>query len=150
MENFDYSLPGACFVTVCTHGRENILSNVGAIIDRPPEIILSPYGKIVEDAINNISKTYPALSVENYVIMPNHIHLLLFIHADENGRPMVAPTVSRIVQQMKGYVTKRIGRSIWQKSFHDHVIRGGDDYVEHQKYILDNPMKWQFDELYVD
>ena len=88
------------------------------------------------------------LRVDNYVIMPNHIHLLLIICADENGRPMVAPTVSRVIQQLKGYVTKRIGYSIWQKLYYDHVIRGREDYNEINKYIHENPARWFYDELY--
>ena len=61
---------------------------------------------------------------------------------------MVAPTLSRIVQQLKGYVTKRVGYSIWQKLFVDHVIRNREDYEEHIKYIYENPMRLQYNELY--
>ena len=57
---------------------------------------------------------------------------------------MVAPTMSRVVQQMKGYVTKRIGKSIWQKLFTDHIIRNREDYEEHVKYIHENPMRWYY------
>ena len=117
-------------------------AEVGASIARPldpQKIRLSKYGKIADEAVKNISETYKALSVDHYVIMPDHIHLLLSIRADECGRPMVAPTVSRVVQQMKGYVTKRIGTSIWQKSFYDHVIRNKEDYEAHIKYIYENP-----------
>ena len=63
---------------------------------------------------------------------------------------MVAPTMSRVVQQLKGYITKRIGRSIWQKRFVDHVIRSGKDYEEHIKYIYENPIHWQYDHLYAE
>ena len=84
------------------------------------------------------------------MIMPNHIHLLLRVCADELGRPMVAPTMSRVVQQMKGYVTKRIGHSIWQKLFFDHIIRNSKDYEEHVKYIYENPLKWQLDEEFTE
>ena len=69
------------------------------------------------------------------MIMPDHIHLLLIIRSDEYGRPMVAPTISRVVQQLKGYVTKRIGHSIWQKLFFDHVIRNSRDY-ENDRFDL--------------
>ena len=61
---------------------------------------------------------------------------------------MVAPTVSRIISQMKGYVTKRIGKSIWQKLFFDHIIRNKQDYEEHVKYIYENPLHRTYDELY--
>ena len=71
----------------------------------------------------------------------------MIIRADEYGRPMVAPTISRVVQQLKGYITKRIGSSIWQKLFVDHVIRNRQDYEEHVKYIYENPMKWSLQHL---
>ncbi len=78
LKNYDYSSCGAYFITVCALARRNYFwNNVGAIIDRPQYIELSPYGEIVNEAISNISSVYPALSVEGYAIMPNHIHILL-------------------------------------------------------------------------
>lgn len=151
LKGFDYSTPGAYFITICTSNRCNYFwENVGATIGRPQDVILSPYGKIVDDAIKRIPLIYPALELDHYVIMPDHIHLLLMICADEYGRPMVAPTMSRVVQQLKGYITKRIGRTIWQKLFFDHVIRNRKDYEEHVKYIYENPMRWRLDEEYAE
>ena len=142
LEHYDYSSCGVYFLTICTFQRENYFwDNVGAIIGRPQDIILSERGKIVEESIQCIPVIYPSLALESYVIMPDHIHLLLRIRSDENGRPMVAPTMSRIVQQMKGYITKRIGSSIFQKLFFDHVIRNQQDYEEHLKYIYENLMR---------
>ena len=143
LKYYDYSSCGAYFITICTSDRRNYFWNgVGATIGRPQDVDLSQYGKLVDEAINNIPSIYPALKLDHYVIMPDHIHLLLIIRADEYGRPMVAPTISRVVQQLKGYITKRIGHSIWQKLFFDHVIRNRQDYEEHVKYICDNPVKW--------
>ena len=151
LENYDYSSCGAYFLTICTSERRNYFwDNVGATIGRPQDIVLSQYGKIVDEAINNIPKIYPVLKIERYVIMPDHIHLLLVVYADEYGRPMVAPTMSRVVQQMKGFVTKRIGHSIWQKLFYDHIIRNQKDYEEHANYIHKNPVRWYHDELYTE
>lgn len=82
--------------------------------------------------------------------MPNHIHLLLRIESDEDGRPMAAPTVSTVIQQMKGYVTKQIGRPIWQKLFHDHVIRNEKGYQMIWNYIEENPMRWRDDCFYAE
>ena len=148
LKNYNYSSSGGYFLTICTSERRNYFwENVGATIGRPQDVTLSPYGKIVDEAINNISSIYPALEVDCYVIMPDHIHLLLIIRADEYGRPMVAPTMSRVVQQLKGYITKRIGHSIWQKLFIDHVIRDREDYEAHVKYIYENPIHWQYDHL---
>ena len=149
LKNYDYSSSGGYFLTICTSERRNYFwANVGATIGRPQDGALSSYGTIVDEAINNISSIYPAIDIDCYVIMPDHIHLLLFIRTDEYGRPMVAPTMSRVVQQLKGYITKRIGCSIWQKLFVDHVIRNREDYEEHVKYIYENPIRWQHDHLY--
>ena len=123
--------------------------NVGASIARPNKPNLMTNGKIVEEAILNIPKSYSMISVDNYVVMPNHVHLLLQIHSDESGRAMLAPRISTIIQQMKGYITKRIGVPIWQKFFHDHVIRGEQDYLKIWEYIDNNPQKWELDCFYV-
>ena len=151
LQDFDYSSCGAYFVTICTSKRYNYFwKRVGANSVRPNEIILSEYGKVVDDAINNIPQVYSSLSLDYYVIMPDHIHLLLVIGADEYGRPMVAPTIERVVKQLKGCVTKRLGASIWQKSYFDHIIRNQQDYDEHVRYILNNPLHLLNGELSID
>lgn len=92
---------------------------------------------------------YPDVQIDNYVVMPNHVHILLSIEGNIDGRPMVAPTISRVMKQMKRYVSKQIGHSVWQKSFIDHIIRNENDYLEHYNYIDNNPLKWEEDELYI-
>ena len=150
LTEYDYSQPNAYFITICTQNRRNIFwESVGASIARPDSVPLSESGKIAEEAIQNITTHYPMFTVDNYVVMPNHIHLLLQITADNSGRAMLAPTISKVVQQMKGYVTKRIGESIWQKSFHDHIIRGEQDYLKIWEYIDNNPKQWELDCFYV-
>lgn len=143
LKNYDYSSPGTYFITICVKDRKAILSNivVGASIARPKEIQLTQYGEIVEIAINNIPKHYPIISVDNYIIMPDHIHLLLRIHCDSNGLPTSAPKINKVIQQTKGIITKQIGFSIWQKSYNDHIVRGLDDYKNIWEYIENNPLK---------
>ena len=148
--NYDYSKPGAYFITICTRNKENLFwENVGASIARPQDILLTEDGKIVDYAINQITNFYKNISIDHYVIMPNHIHILLQIHQN-NGRAMLAPTISKIIQQMKGYITKKIRKPIWQKLFHDHIIRGQSDYEKIWEYIEENPIKWQIDCFYND
>ncbi len=60
---------------------------------------------------------------------------------------MVVPTINRMVNHMKGYVSKQIGYSVWQGRFYDHIIRNRDDYNEHVKYIYENPVRWLHKEL---
>ena len=133
---YDYGSAGMYFLTACTLERKALFwDNVGATSGRPQEIALSEHGKIVEEAILRIPQIYPSVFLENHVIMPNHIHLLISIHQTEGGRPVVAPTIPRIVKQLKGVVSKAVGFSIWQKSYYDHVIRNEQDYEEHMRYI---------------
>lgn len=149
LKSFDYSAPGAYFITICTDNRRNLFwENVGASIARPQAVVLSETGKIVDSAIRGIPVHYPAVSVDRYVIMPNHIHLLLQIRTDSNGQRIPAPTISAVVQQMKGYVSKQIGHGIWQKLFHDHVIRSEADYQKIWEYIEHNPIRWKDDCFY--
>ena len=121
------------FLTICVLGREPL----------DHEIPLSDAGKVIKNCIEEIALRYEAVAVEKYCIMPDHVHLLLSIGSDDDGRPMVAPTVSRVVQQFKGTVTKRIGRTIWQKSFYDHIIRNDADHLACWQYIENNPLKYE-------
>ena len=149
LKNYDYSQPNAYFITICTENRRNMFwENVGASIARPEDVRLSGYGRIVDESIRDIPNYYKAITVDRYVVMPNHIHLLIQIHSDVNGRAMLAPTVSTVVAQLKGAITKKIGHSVWQKLFHDHVIRSQKDYEKIWNYIEGNPMKWSEDCFY--
>ena len=143
IEDYDYSAPGAYFVTICTANREKILWKDGRFeLCSPAKIVLSNAGMIVCKEIEKLNTIYNAVSVDTFCIMPDHIHLLLVIHTDADGRTQFAPTISRVVKQFKGAITKQIGRSIWQKSFHEHGIRNQQDYDEIWRYIENNPLKY--------
>ena len=153
LQNYDYSGNGAYFITICTRNRQPLLwkeEHVGAAIGRPqnPADCLSACGKTVDAAIQEIPGHYPGVCVEKYVVMPNHVHMLLQIGADDAGRALRAPTISTLINQLKGAASKRCGESIWQKSYYDHIIRDEQDYLAVWKYIDENPLKWQEDELY--
>ena len=70
--------------------------------------------------------------------------------ADESGRAMRAPTISVVINQLKGFISKQIGEPVWQKQYYDHVIRNEADYRKHWQYIEDNPAKWSEDEYYTE
>ena len=141
--NYDYSSPGAYFITVCVANRKKILwDNVGADIIRPINIKLSPIGKVVDQGILQITEHYTNVSVDKYCIMPDHIHLILRIESDIAGRMISAPTVSTVVGSLKRWVSKQIRKPIWQKSFYEHGIRNQQDYDEIWTYIENNPLKY--------
>ena len=150
LTEYDYSTPNAYFITVCTQDRKNLFwTDAGAAIDRPEDIPLTNLGMTVEQVIYDIPKHYPAITVDHAVIMPNHIHLILQINTDTDGRPMAAPTISMVVNQTKGAASKKAGFSVWQKGFYDHVIRSEQDYLDIWNYIEGNPSKWTEDKLFV-
>ena len=106
LKNYDYSSPGAYFVTICTENRKNYFWNgsidpqifhwrsVGANCVRPQSLPLSDVGNIVLDELERWNQTYPAVSLYSYVIMPNHLHIMVVISADEYGRTQFAPTLT--------------------------------------------------------
>ncbi len=150
LPEYDYSQNGAYFVTICTGDKQNLFWNtVGADIIRQQmedeefvlHLPLSEYGRIAEQGILNIPQCYPSVTVEKYCIMPNHIHMILSFSHD-CGRLIAAPTLSRVVGQMKRWVSKQIGAGIWQKSYYERVIRNGTEYEEIWQYIQENPLKY--------
>lgn len=151
-KNHDYSQNGAYFITVCVKDRHNLLwnNNVGAISDRLlcHPLPLSDIGKIIGDEIHKIGAIYDNVLIDKYVIMPNHIHMIIILKDYEDGRPKVAPTISRIMQQFKGSISKQVGFPMWQKSFYDHIIRNEEEYQKIWEYIDTNPLKWQEDCYY--
>ena len=150
LKGYDYSARGVYFVTICTQNRVcNLGSVVGADARIGPHdglnpdvhIELSPLGRIAEQALLQMD------GLLHYVIMPNHIHLLVFIDRF-SGRTQFAPTISRIIKQFKGVITKRLGKSIWQKGFYDHIIRDEYDFQIRWQYIEDNPYRWCEDYMF--
>ena len=138
LRGYDYSGQGAYFITVCTAGHQCLLSHivVGSDPQIAPKVVLTEMGQIVEQFI----KTMPGM--DRYVIMPNHIHLILLKTPDQNT------SLSSDIRSMKGLVTKKIGYSIWQSSFYDHIIRDEADYVVRANYLEENPLKWALDKYY--
>ena len=156
---FDYSTTGAYFVTICTEERREILSSIvgGDVPDAPfsgAKVILSEYGIIADKYINQLSDFYNNITVDRYVIMPNHIHIILLVLGGGASRTS-PPTkqhsqVSKFVSTFKRFCNNEYGCNIWQRSFYDHVIRNRRDYDEITKYIVENPMRWHYDELYLE
>ena len=144
LTEYDYSTNGAYFVTICTHNRMKILSAI--VGDGFP--VPKPYGMIAEEFIRQIPVKYPTVMVDKYVIMPDHLHFLLRIDADDGtGNP--SPTLGNVIGWYKYQVTKQInlranhnGEKIFQRSYYDHVIRNQQDYDEIWEYIENNPRKW--------
>ena len=153
LKNYDYDREGAYFITICTQDRRCLLSHiVGDAALGVPKSELTDLGRIVEKYILSGNRM-DRLTVEKYVVMPNHIHLLLLVDIDNDGTPRAAsPTKSiipRFVAAMKRLVNQEVGNNLFQRSYHDHIIRGQQDYLKIWEYIDNNPKQWELDCFYV-
>jgi REP element-mobilizing transposase RayT len=165
LKGYDYASDGAYFVTICAKSRTYVFwEDVGANIVRPQNTLpFSAIGKIVDNKIQQIETIYRGVSVDKYCIMPDHIHILIVLtnhelelvtESGEQCSPLHSaeikmtethnPTISRIVKQLKGAVTKEIDHSIWQKSFVDRIIRSQNGYDAVWEYIHYNPVQLDF------
>ena len=157
LKGANYNSNQVVFLTICTKERQCLLSQiVGTGVPDGPQIELTKYGQIADKYIKQLNDFYNELSVEQYVIMPNHIHILLWVKGDGNGPSGTpVPTVqnsipARFVSTFKRFCNKEYGTNIWQYRSNDHIIRNREDYEEHVKYIHENPLRWHCDELYTE
>ena len=144
LQSYDYSQNGIYFVTVCTREKLHTLGRmVGAGVPTGPHTALTEYGQIVESCIRRMP------TVEKYVIMPNHIHLLVRLTEDGTVRtpsPTQTPDKGKglpmVIRWLKRETTRRCGRPLWQRGYYDHVIRNEADYLACWNYIDTNPARW--------
>ena len=151
LDHYDYSSPGAYFVTVCTQNRRCLLSRIVGRGLAPAEIQYTAYGQIAKDQLWLLEQRFPSLKIDQYVIMPNHIHMILVLEEAAGVNPR--PTITNIVCAYKSLVTRQCMLlqpidKLFQTSFYEHVIRGREDYNEIAEYIVNNPKKWELDSLY--
>ena len=149
--HYDYSTAGAYFITICTHNRRCLLSRIVGRGLAPAEIQYSAYGNIAREQLLLLEKRYPFLKVDQFVIMPNHIHTILFL--EETAGDDLRPAITDIVCAYKSLTTRACKKvqpieKLFQTSFYDHVIRGREDYNEIAEYIVNNPKQWELDKLY--
>jgi len=175
LTGYDYTQPGAYFVTICVQHRKCLF---GTITDQ--EMQLNEIGQIVIDCWNHIPQHFPSVELYEYVVMPNHMHGIIAwgIPKPEDPRPPTtvgarsprpsnnnpnrinetpAPSLGKIIAYFKCQSTKRInqryntsGTRLWQKNYHDHIIRNDPDLQRVREYIQINPMKWELDQLHPD
>jgi REP element-mobilizing transposase RayT len=134
---------------------ENGISPIGFVRDGAPDvpqIQLSHYGKIVNNIINEINETYNHISIDKYVIMPNHIHMILNVLYDPKGTSRTPSRTNEIVPSVISYLKRRTNKEcnmkLWHRSYYDHVIRNEQDYRRIWEYIDTNPTKWELDCYY--
>ena len=164
MKTHDYSRIGSYFITICAKDGHEMLGrvvSVGRDAHIAPHVQLTEYGIIADKYIKRINAPRRGLHLDNYVVMPNHLHMIIVVKSTENNaevpcqngamwtsRPTNA-VIPRIVRSYKTMVTKEIGFSLWQASYYDHIIRNESEHRHISHYIDENPIKWHEDRYYV-
>ena len=174
LRGYDYSRPGAYFVTLCTQGRECLF---GEIADE--EMVLNEYGKIVEQCWRDLTNHYHNVQLDHYIVMPNHFHGIIIIKSVVTGSSVVgagfkpapttthpAPTnsdhpahkhhgLSEFIRALKTFSSKHInqirntpGTPVWQRNYYEHIIRDNLEYQKITTYIRNNPKNWRDDAFY--
>ena len=157
LRKFDYSAAGCYFVTVCTRDRRLVLSAiapvVGAGFHAGPWLRLTQIGVEVEKAVQFIGTKGANIAVDKYVVMPNHVHMIVTMGAGGHGNP----PLQALIGEFKSFTTGRyralcqVAEAIlWQRSFYDHVIRDAEEYESIWTYIDNNPKQWALDRYYCE
>ena len=166
LKNYDYSQGGYYFVTVCTEKREEWFGKI-----EDGEMCFSKFGKVAKDFWAEIPLHFQHIRIDEFSVMPNHVHGILIIEEDLVGnlvgnaymrshkrnafmhslQDKTKMLLSKIIQQYKSSVTRKINsmqndfKFEWQKSFYDHIIRSKKSLENIRKYTHSNPLKWELD-----
>ena len=163
LRGYDYSQNGAYFITICTQNKYHLFGHVGAdsISARSAQMFINDAGKMIDSTLNEVFSELNSIILDKYIIMPNHVHMIVIISQDKKRADMEsAHTVAEIVQSFKRYTTIKyiagvksgiypaFDKRIWLRSYHDHIIRSEKGYLKICKYIDENPARWTEDCYY--
>ncbi len=140
ISHYDYSTQNYYFITICTHAKKCIFGE---------PMMLNQFGNIAKINMEAIQTHYDKIHIEKYVVMPNHVHFILVLKENCVIR------ADQVIGQYKSGVTRQIrkiapGTEVWQRSFHDHIIRNQVQYERIWQYIENNPLRWQEDCFFVE
>ena len=161
LTGYDYSQPGAYFVTLCTHNRTCLF---GEIVGE--KMIANALGRFTIKCWNEIPAHHPYVTLDAFVIMPNHMHGFLYINTQFGGDvgandystytsrlTGTSKTLGSILRGFKIGVTKWVRKNtkietLWQRGFYEHIIRNDEDLNMVREYIMTNPENWNKDKLH--
>jgi len=163
LKGYDYTQPGAYFVTICTQNRACLF---GEVVDGKMQV--NNAGRMVQTVWDGIPVYYAGVSIDAFVVMPNHIHgIVILVGAAPCGRPPLgqaqgpAPTIAislpDVVHRFKTMTTKQYADGVkqsgwspfpgqlWQRNYYEHIIRDEESLNCIRQYIADNPAQWALD-----
>ena len=151
LKGYDYSSPGAYFVTLCTANRDCVF---GQVVDG--ELLLNQYGNIVNECWQWLEEQYSCVKLDEMILMPNHLHGIIILEDNCRGDSRIAPTdnferksLGRLIGAFKTVSTKKINlirnssdTILWQRNYYERIIRDEDELNQIREYIACNPLKW--------
>ncbi len=158
LQEYDYAQNGAYFVTLCAQNRLCLFGEIESSEMHPNES-----GSMVLTWLDELQTKFPNIDLDTYVLMPNHLHAIIVLYGAEipsgvhTGAPLQNSSLDEIMQWFKTMTTNAYIRGVkergwqsfsgklWQRSYHDHIIRNEDDLNTHRQYILSNPACWDED-----
>ena len=156
LKGYDYTQPGAYFITICTHGGKCLF---GKIVNR--DMILNDAGRTAEKCWQDIPKHFPYIELDEFIIMPNHIHGIIWVIGDvgaknisplrnKQNRPGTSKTIGSVDRGFKIGVTKWMRQNttihnVWQRNYYEHIIRTDESLNHIRQYIMLNPSQWSED-----
>jgi putative transposase len=143
LKGYDYSQPGAYFVTICVRHGEPLLGAISA-----GYVELTPFGQVVQNCWNDLPRHYPHVELDEFVIMPEHVHAILVIAALEKQNTREKHGLNEIVRALKSYSSRRINQlrgtprvPFWQRDYYERVIRSEAEWAVIRRYIQENPVR---------
>jgi len=149
LEDYDYTLAGAYFITLCTFDRKNLFGNIIR-----GEMKYNDAGKMVQRIWSEIPKFYSKVDIDEFIIMPNHVHgIIILVGADYRvcPKPLSLPDV---IQRFKSLTTTKYRNEfadstftgkLWQRNYYEHIIRNEKSLNLIREYIFENPRLWESD-----
>lgn len=153
LRDYDYAHAGAYFVTICVDKKERVLGEIAN-----NELRLSTMGNIVRECWNNISEHFHHVELDEFVVMPNHLHGIIVIVDGHVGARHASPlqnarargtgkgSLGAIIGSFKASSSKQAGITLWQRNYYEHIIRNERELESIREYIFNNPFKWADDE----
>ena len=153
LPEYDYSKAGAYFITICSFNKELLFGKIVA-----GRCVLSEIGNIAAKYLEEIPNHFNNVFVDEYIIMPNHIHIIISIVGVQNFESLrneyqkiIPKSIGSIVRSYKASVTKWCKENDykkfkWQRNYFEHIVRNNEDYIRIREYIINNPLRWELDE----
>ena len=145
LKNFDYSNNGYYYITICINNRLNLLGSIENGI-----VKLSSFGEVVQQEWTSLKSRYKNINLDEFIVMPNHLHGIIIIKYKSNN------SIGDMISLFKARTSRRYnkvnnttGNKLWQKNYHERIIRNEIDFMNKQHYIINNPVMWTRDELYL-